>query len=73
VLSGRAHRAIFFAHDVKTLVAAHAESVRLDHPLPMAAVAQYLGHPLQERLTRRFASEAVRLVHDGKPPATVGG
>lgn len=73
VLSGRAHRAIFFAHDVKTLVAAHAESVRLDHPLPMAAVAHYLGHPLQERLTRRFASEAVRLVRDGKPPATVGG
>ncbi len=72
VLGGRARRAIFFAHDVKTLVAARAEGERLRSALPMQAVAHYLAHPLQERLTRRFASEAVRLVRDGKPPGQVG-
>ncbi len=73
VLAGRAQRAIFFTHDVKTLAAAHSESTRLAHPLPMQAVTHYLCHPIQERLTRRFAWEAVRLVRDGKPPAQVGG
>jgi hypothetical protein len=73
VLAGRAHRAIFFAHDVKTLVVADAEGRRMGNPLPMQAVSHYLRHPLQERPTRRSASEAVRLVRDGKPPAQVGG
>jgi nitrite reductase/ring-hydroxylating ferredoxin subunit len=73
VLAGRAARAIFFAHDVKTLAAAEWETARTGSALPMRAVGHYLGHPLQERLTRRFASEAVRLVRDGKPPAQVGG
>lgn len=68
VLADRSARAIFFAHDVKTLVTADQESRRLGHPLPMQAVARFLALPVRERPIQRLAHEAVRLVADGKPP-----
>ncbi len=73
VLSDRRARAIFFAHDVKTLTAALLESERLGDPLPSLAAVRFLQSPMQERLVRRFAHEAIRLVDHGKPPKGVGG
>ena len=71
VLADRSGRAIFFAHDAKTLVAADYESARLGDPLPMQAVARFLAHPARERPIQRLAHEAVRLVADGKPPRSL--
>ena len=51
--------------------AAPAPSAALDPAVSIRTAAA--PDPLQERLTRRFACEAVRLVRDGKPPAQVGG
>jgi hypothetical protein len=73
VLAGRAHRPIFWAHDVKTLVAAEEEARFLGDDRPLRAAARYLGHPLQERVIARFAHEAARLVRDGKPPRQLSG
>lgn len=73
VLEDHTARAIFFAHDVKTLVAAEAESVWLNDPAPMLAAARFLKNPLSERPIRRFAHQAVRLVRDGKPPHGLTG
>lgn len=73
VLSDQRGRAIFFAHDVKTLTAAMLETERLQDPRPMLAAARFLRSPVQERPVRRFAHEAVRLVDRGKPPRSVGG
>lgn len=69
VLAGRSTRGIFFAHDVKTLVAA----TRVGSPTALQAVHHYLSHPAQERPTRKAAVEAVRLVRDGKPPHGLSG
>ncbi len=73
VLEDHTARAIFFAHDVKTLVAAAAESIRLDDPAPLRATARFLENELSERPIRRFAHQAVRLVRDGKPPHGLTG
>ncbi len=72
-LRDRSGRAIFFAHDVKTLAVAEAESARLGDPLPLQAVARFFAAPVRERPVQRLAHEAVRLVHDGKPPRTLSG
>ena len=69
VLGGRATRGIFFAHDVKTLVAA----TRVGSPSALGAVNHYLSHRVQERPTRKAAVEALRLVRDGKPPHSLSG
>lgn len=73
VLEGRAVRPIFYAHHVKTLVAAAEEAQALGDLAPLRAVARFLASPLQERLSRRFAHQAVRLVRDGKPPRGLTG
>ncbi len=67
VLEDHAQRPIFFAHHVKTLVAA-AEEVERVGGVPLVATERFLRSPLQERPVRRFSHEAVRLVRDGKPP-----
>jgi hypothetical protein len=69
VLAGRSTRGIFFAHDVKTLVAA----TRVGSPSALQAVHHYLSHPTQQRPTRKAAVEALRLVRDGKPPHSLAG
>lgn len=72
VLEDRAQRPIFFAHHVKTLVAAAEELPRVGEA-PLRATERFLRAPLQERPVRRFAHEAVRLVRDGKPPRLLSG
>ncbi len=69
VLAGRSTRGIFFAHDVKTLVAAK----KVGSPSAIQAVNHFLTHQVQERPTRRAAVEALRLVRDGTPPHSLSG
>ncbi len=73
VLTDQRARAIFFAHDVKTLTAALLETEWLGDPLPSLATVRFLRSPVQERVVRRLAHEAVRLVDHGKPPKPVAG
>ncbi|MSP56054.1 MAG: Rieske (2Fe-2S) protein [Myxococcales bacterium] len=73
VLEGHAVRPVFFAHHVKTVVAAAEEAQALADLAPLRAFARFLASPLQERLTRRFAHQAVRLVRDAKPPRGLTG
>lgn len=72
-LSPRAIRPIFYAHDIKTTMAAIAESARLDSRTHLQAAHRFLTSPLCERIVPRFAHEAVRLVREGKPPHTLTG
>ncbi len=71
VLRDRSSRPIFYAHDVKVLDTARAESARLGDLRPLRAAARYLASPVQERSARKTASEALRLVVEGKPPHTL--
>ncbi len=73
VLEGHAVRPVFYAHHVKTLVAAEEEATHLGDLTPLRGVARFLACSLQERLTRRFAHQAVRLIRDGKPPRGLTG
>lgn len=71
LLTDRAARPIFFAHDLKVLNAALDESLRLGDALPLQAARRYLEARLQERSARQVAVEALRLLREGKPPRSI--
>jgi hypothetical protein len=68
ILGDHAARAIFFAHEVKTLEAAHAERVATGRDEPVLGAMRYLAYGAQERAVARQVLEAQRLVREGKPP-----
>ena len=78
LFSDRIVRPIFYAHIVKTAIAAlsEAQESRLhfdEHSIenPAVAVMKFLASPLRERSTSRLTHEAQRFLNEGRVPKTL--
>jgi len=61
-------RGIFYAHLLKTWMAARAAWALTGDPLPVLAVVRWFAEPMAERRVNRRLQEARRLLVDGLPP-----
>jgi hypothetical protein len=66
-------RAIVVTHLLKNSQAAFAEYRFLNDPRPVLGLVRVFASGLCERRVGRQVQEAIRLVHDGKPPKKLTG
>jgi hypothetical protein len=71
IFRDHATRAIFLAHQLKTLRAAEREADITDDERPLLAAIRFLAADARERNLERSLLDALALVHEGRPPRSL--